>query len=228
MIKFNKTNDNVEWASWTWNPVVGCNHGCKYCYARDIANRFFGDFKPRFIPERLNAPKNTKIPKSENPGDRNVFVCSMADLFGEWVPQAWIDSVLAVVKEHPEWNFIFLTKNPERLVGTDFSDNCWVGTTVDTQKRVERAEKAFCNVKAKVKFLSCEPMLERLNFTSLGMFDWIIVGGQSKNTQCPAFQPEWEWVEFLLKQARFSDCMVYFKPNLMVRPKEYPGIKQVA
>jgi hypothetical protein len=25
---FNRTNDAVDWASWTWNPVTGCNHGC--------------------------------------------------------------------------------------------------------------------------------------------------------------------------------------------------------
>ncbi|MBF0524736.1 MAG: DUF5131 family protein [Deltaproteobacteria bacterium] len=89
---FNATNDNIEWAKWTWNPVTGCLHGCKYCYARDIANRFFGEYKfsPHFYPERLSAPANTTIPvkRINEPGIKNVFVCSMADLFGEWVGQA--------------------------------------------------------------------------------------------------------------------------------------------
>ncbi len=49
---FNRTNENIEWAKWTWNPVVGCKTGCIYCYARDIANRFYGDFTPRFFQER--------------------------------------------------------------------------------------------------------------------------------------------------------------------------------
>ena len=40
--RFNETGDSIEWAKWTWNPVTGCHHGCKYCYARDLANR------PRF------------------------------------------------------------------------------------------------------------------------------------------------------------------------------------
>ena len=33
-------NTSIEWADMTWNPLTGCCHGCKYCYARRIANRF--------------------------------------------------------------------------------------------------------------------------------------------------------------------------------------------
>ncbi len=32
----------IDWADSTWNPVTGCLHGCEYCYARGIANRFAG------------------------------------------------------------------------------------------------------------------------------------------------------------------------------------------
>ena len=45
--------DNIGWAKWTWNPVTGCKHGCKYCYARDFAMRFAGHFNPTFHPEFL-------------------------------------------------------------------------------------------------------------------------------------------------------------------------------
>ena len=82
---FNRTNDNIEWASWTWNPVTGCKQGCPYCYAREIAARFYGHdgFEPKFHPDRLIAPINTRPQKPGGPiGNRNVFVCSMADLFG--------------------------------------------------------------------------------------------------------------------------------------------------
>lgn len=224
--KFNATNENIDWAKWSWNPVTGCLHDCTYCYARDIANRFYPEkFKPTFRPERLSAPQNTKIPNSRKnePGIHNVFTVSMGDLFGDWVPQEWIEAVLKVVRESPQWNFLFLTKNPKRYVGIDFPDNAWVGTTVDIQARVSSAEEAFKQVKARVKFLSIEPFLEKLVFRSLKMFDWIIVGGRSKSTKLPAMQPKWKWVEELLSQAREADCKVYFKPNLEVRPKEYPG-----
>ena len=225
--KFNQTNDNIEWARWSWNPVTGCKHDCKYCYARDIATRFFKEgFTPTFRPERLSAPKNTIVPNTEDIGLHNVFVCSMADLFGAWVPQEWIDAVLKSVRENPQWTFLFLTKNPSRLVGINFPKNSWVGTTVDIQKRVAPAEEAFKKIKAPVKFLSCEPLLEKLTFKDMSMFDWIIIGGRSGSSGMPEGQPEWGWVEILIEKARRSGLSIYFKPNLMVRPKEYPKVKQ--
>lgn len=222
---FNRTNENIDWAKWSWNPVTGCKQGCAYCYARDIANRFYKQgFEPTIHPGRLSAPKNTIIKGSEQniPGIHNVFVCSMADLFGSWVSKKWIESVLAVVEQSPEWIFIFLTKNPKRLTEFKFPDNAWVGATVDIQKRVKTTEDAFKKVKAKIKFISCEPLKERITFSSLSSFDWLIIGGQSKSSGEPAFQPDWEWVEHLMKQARKHKLKIYFKPNLETRPKEYP------
>ncbi len=242
--QFNSTNEMVDWAWWTWNPVTGCWHGCPYCYARDIAHRFYDtDFEPTFYPDRLNAPQNMKpmsAQRIQNEANKrrvrfedalifskNVFTCSMSDLFGKWVPEEWILQVFESVKKSPEWNFLFLTKFPQRLQEINdklggFPDNVWVGTTVDTQARVPLAEKAFKNIDAKVKWLSIEPMLEPLNFSSLDMFDLIAIGGQSRTTKEPEFQPEWIWVEDLLAQARKSNTSVYFKENLRSRPKELP------
>jgi protein gp37 len=229
---FNQTTDSIEWAKWTWNPVTGCKHGCKYCYARDIAYRypdgFPKGFEPNFIPSRLEAPANTKLPEKKNEGNRNVFVCSMADLFGDWVPEEWIDAVLCSCAKSPEWNFIFLTKNPKRLVGIGWPDNAWVGTTVDCQSRVEAAVSAFRAMREgekcpSVTFVSCEPLNEPLSFDGgLSFFDWVIIGGRSQSNGMPAFQPEWEWVESLHYEARMAGCKVYWKPNLTVRPREYP------
>lgn len=224
--KFNFTNDNIEWAKWTWNPVTGCLHGCEYCYARDISLRFNSEkgFKPEFHENRLEAPSNTALPPqaSEDVGYKNVFVCSMADLFGEWVPQEWIDAVLRAVRANPQWNYLFLTKNPKRMTTIDWPENAWVGTTVDTQARVKAAEEAFRKVNARIKFLSCEPLQERLNFSDLSMFNWIIIGGRSQSKGMEAGQPDWRWVESLVTHARLDGLKIYFKPNLKVRPKEYP------
>lgn len=219
-------NDNIEWARWSWNPVTGCKHDCPYCYARDIANRFYEQkFEPAFLPERLTAPQNTTVPPvaQTDIGYKNVFTCSMADLFGRWVPTEWIEAVLDQVRGNPQWNFLFLTKFPIRLSEFDFPDNAWVGTTVDCQIRVKNAEKAFSKVRAKVKWLSCEPLLEPLHFDDLSMFQWIVIGGSSNSSQTPEWHPPRAWVERLEAMARECGVKVYEKTNLLERIREYPG-----
>ena len=223
---FNRqTNDSIEWARHSWNPVTGCEYDCSYCYARDIAARFFPQkFKPSFLPGRLLAPQNAKQSVfSDDIGYKNVFLCSMADLFGKWIPNEWINAILDQCEIASQWNFIVLTKNPRRLADFDFPGNVWVGTTVDTQARVAAAEKAFENVHAVVKFVSCEPMMERLTFNRLDLFHWVIIGGASSSTQTPEFHPPREWVNHLEAQAAEAGCMIYEKTNLLDRIREYPG-----
>ena len=168
----------------------------------------------------------------------------MADLFGEWVPNEWINAVIEKVEQNPQWNFLFLTKNPKKLLDFAFPKNAWVGTSVDTQARVKTAEEVFSQLEASVKFLSCEPLLEHITFDRMNVFDWLLIGSRSKNSRGAAFKPEWGWVESLLFQARVAGVKVYFKPNLFrhtpkevglpefekrsipvetMRPREYPG-----
>ena len=231
-----QSSDRIEWSQWSWNPVVGCKGPddkgpCSYCYARDFYNRDMKDSRydgkpftePTFHPERLDAPKNTPLPP--DPNDRHVFVCSMSDLFGDSIPQEQINYVLQVAWDSPEWIYIFLTKNPKRLTTIDnFPPNAWVGTTVDVQARVAPAQEAFRNVKASVKFLSCEPLLEDLKFSDMSMFDWVIIGGKSKGSYIE--KPPSEWVENLFAQARKDGLKIYQKPHsideAITRLTEYP------
>jgi protein gp37 len=237
--RFNRQDsDGIEWALWSWNPVTGCLHDCPYCYARDIANRLFAEkFKPTFHPKRLAAVQKTTFPQAEidalHPSDpqrlglKNVFVCSMADLFGRWVPAEWIERVLECVRSAPQWNFLFLTKFPIRLAEFEFPNNAWVGTTVDCQARVANAEKAFRKVKAGIKWLSLEPLLEPLTFRDLGAFQWIVLGGASSSTQTPEWQPPVQWYESIEKEAIRLGIPFYEKPNLRRFVKNYPGEKPI-
>lgn len=229
---FNRTNDNIEWAAWSWNPVTGCLHNCSYCYARDLAERFYAQkFEPSFVPERLSAPANTGAIKPRWEGDvghRNVFTCSMADLFGKWVPTEWIDAVLKAITDNPRWTFLLLSKFPVRMAEFVYPPNVWLGTTVDQQWAVERAQSAFRKIKTSgfngVCWLSCEPMLERLTFerSSMAMFDWVVMGGASKSTQTPEYRPPFDDIVHLYQQARVAGCSVYQKTNLFERVREYP------
>ncbi|MBQ8109397.1 MAG: DUF5131 family protein [Clostridia bacterium] len=164
----------IDWADATWNPVTGCLHGCEYCYARGIANRFglpyapkLGDpgmegakkydsdegmdtmlelvkpyeangrkqpypmgFLPTFHRYKLEEPQHWKKP-------RTIFVCSMADLFGEWVPDEWIKAVFDACEAAPQHRYLFLTKDPGRYCDLERAgllpsgDNYWFGATYD-------------------------------------------------------------------------------------------------
>jgi protein gp37 len=215
-------NDNlIDWARWTWNPITGCEHDCPYCYARDIAERFPTGFAPTFHPERLAAPLNMAPPASEDPRDRRIFVCSMADLFGRWVPAELIHAVLDIAAQASAWEFLMLTKFPKRMAEFEIPGNVWMGTTVDCQARVAAAEAAFERVRAKWRWLSVEPMLERLTFHHLERFDLVVIGGASKSNRTPLWFPPYEWRANLVEQAHAAGCAVYEKSNLC--RKETPG-----
>lgn len=151
----------IEWADVTWNPVTGCCHDCPYCYARRIAERFGShmetenmieltapeekpdgaiapfpfDFAPTFHRYRLDEPRRVKKP-------RTIFVCSMADLFGEWVPDEWIKAVFDACEAAPRHRYLFLTKNPARynqLISSGIlplKKNFWYGFSAENDARL--------------------------------------------------------------------------------------------
>jgi len=231
---FNKQDTtSIEWAQWSWNPITGCKHDCPYCYARDIAQRFTNlyrnGFDPSIWPARFAAPENTHVPQmaEQDVAYRNVFTGSMADIFGRWVPEEWIHLVVERVESNPQWNFLFLTKFPQRV--HEFGKmpkNAWMGTTVDCQERVANAEKAFAKMGGGIKWLSVEPMLTPLKFSRLDLFDWIVIGGASPSAKTPRWVPPFDWVADLHAQARKAGCAVYHKDNLGmgdgIRLKEFP------
>jgi protein gp37 len=229
---FNETNDSVSWARWTWNPVTGCNHGCKFCYAREIAHSdrmaavYPFQFAPAYHEYRLDAPKNTALPKSGNPVDGRVFVCSMADLFGKWVPDAWIKAVFQSAIASPEWEYLFLTKWPKRYAMLADLPKAWFGASIIKQGDVERVTSDMTSFEAHagiVRWVSLEPMLEPITFDDLSWCDLMVIGAQTSTTQpdagyVPAFAPKFEWVADVVTQCRAAGVPYYLKPNLLTAP----------
>ena len=297
----------IDWADATWNPVTGCLHGCAYCYARKIANRFGGGyefvadfqmdesgngmvdaegmpiferlgaypyeasgechvlenpadendahvvpnwceenygekpknypypwyFDPTFHKYRLNEPKGWKKP-------RNIFVCSMADLFGEWVPDEWIREVFEACEAAPQHRYLFLTKNPNRLIRmanahiirewneeypekphrsmSEFEnvlplpvhDNWWFGSTIDNAN-ARRFQGDF----TWHTFTSIEPLTEFMDMGlgSFGSDRWTIIGAETGNRKEKVI-PRREWVENILEAAAITGVKVFMKESL--------------
>jgi protein gp37 len=226
----------IGWAMWSWNPVTGCNHGCAYCYARaiatsrDMAAYYPAGFTPLFHHERLDAPANTPVPgrAAADPAHGRVFVCSMADLFGAWVPQEWIDQVVASTVANPQWEYLYLTKFPQRYDRLQLPSSGWIGASVDEQHRAEPTLAAMRKVSGvKVKWLSLEPLLEPIKFSTLEGIDMIVIGAQSENIgQNSSFSPPFEWVADLVATARRDGCKVWLKTNLLGQTSgQWPGMK---
>ena len=209
----NKTK--IEWTNQTWNPVTGCLKGCAYCYARKIAFRFYGDFQPRFFPERLGQPLELKVPSK-------IFVCSMGEMFGDWVPAAWQKQILNVITDASWHIFQILTKQPQNLAKYSYPENLWLGLSVDKQDAVDGLRQLLAT-DARVKFASFEPLLEEIN-TNLDGLHWIIIGAQTN----PDKQPEEKWVKNLVVEAERCNIPVFMKKNLKFEPKrqEFPFLVQ--
>jgi protein gp37 len=205
---------SIEWTDKTWNPITGCLHGCTYCYARAITRRFRGSFEPALHSERMRQPKKLRKPSK-------IFVGSMADVFGAWVPREWIDAVFDVVRACQQHTFQFLTKNPERCKYFDWPINAWAGATVCTRDDERKAwHLEECN--AYIRYISVEPMLGPIRLAGLAFIDWVIIGAQ---TGAGAHQPQHRWVETLTADARAIDAAVFYKPSLTGYdnpPQEFP------
>lgn len=210
------TKSKIEWTEQTWNPTTGCTKisaGCKHCYAEVMARRlqamhvrgYENGFELSILPERLNEPLKRKKPTM-------YFVNSMSDLFHEGVSNNFIEQVFDTIKKAEQHQFQVLTKRAERLEGFFKNrlvpNNAWIGVSVENQKegvpRIEHLRK----VNAKIRFLSCEPLLEDLGYLNLNNIHWVIVGGESGAKSRPM---QHEWAENIQRQCEEQKVQFFFK-----------------
>jgi protein gp37 len=228
----------IDWADMTFNPVTGCKHGCEYCYASRIARRFGGysplyteydvpsyeltvpcfnskkqiapfpfKFEPTFHKYRLNEPQRTKKPQ-------NIFVCSMADLFGEWVHDEWIQEVFRACEKAPQHRYLFLTKNPKRYMEYEkkygLPVNHWYGTTIT--KPVEE----YLHSNTHKTFLSIEPIQEEFSDSYSGdiaYVKWVIIGAETGNRKNKVL-PKRHWIDNIVNVCSDENIPVFLKNSL--------------
>jgi protein gp37 len=179
---------NIGWTQSTWNPLTGCSQvspGCAHCYAKTLAKRlkamgnqrYANEFNLTLHDDLLDLPLRWKSP-------RLIFVNSMSDLFHENVPIVFIQRVFDTMNRASQHTFQVLTKRHVRLAEiaeaglVKWSDNIWQGVSIENNRFVVRADYLRC-VPARVRFLSCEPLLGPLSDLSLEGIHWVIAGGES-------------------------------------------------
>lgn len=205
----------IEWTESTWNPITGCNKispGCKHCYAERMAERLQAMGQPNYRngfdltlqPQALELPLRWKKPQT-------IFVNSMSDLFHRDVTLEYIQRVFDVMRRAHWHRFQILTKRAGRLSELDreldWPTNVWMGVSVENSDYVHRIED-LRRTRARVKFLSLEPLLGSLPSLNLRGIDWVIVGGESGPGARP-MRPE--WVIEIRDQCRRSQVAFFFK-----------------
>lgn len=208
-------NTKIEWATHVWNPVTGCTKisaGCKHCYAERLALRlqamgqpnYANGFRVTLQEHMLEVPLKWKTP-------RTIFVNSMSDLFHLKVPTSYIKDVFDVMNEAHWHRYQVLTKRAERLLELsnelNWGKHIWMGVSVEDSNvrfRIDYLRKT----KARIKFLSLEPLIGALPKLNLRGIDWVIVGGESGPGA--RSMPE-EWVVDIKEQCAKADVAFFFK-----------------
>jgi protein gp37 len=175
---------SIPWTDLSWNPIKGCqpiSPACDHCYAsrmaermregayKGLTNKGVWNGKVAFDEASLGRPDTRRAPS-------RVFLCSMGDIFHEEVPSEWVDRVLHVIVDTPRHTFMMLTKRPERMhayfAARPCPPNLWVGTTIENQTVAGARIRALQKVDAKVRFVSCEPLLGPLDLSPYLWIAW--------------------------------------------------------
>jgi len=235
------TSRGIEWTDVTWNPVAGCQHGCRWempdgkiaiCYAETIAERvaahaYTEGFDHHYWkPHHLNSPRKVEKPLK-------IFVGSMADLFGHWVKDWQIEEILNVARDCPQHTFQLLTKNPVRTTKFTMPSNVWVGSSSppdfmwnrklsqhQKERMLHRMMQSLANANATLKWMSFEPLswdVTPIIKEYVGVLQWAVIGAASYGRDI--YPPSTE--DFLLLQEELDkqNVRVFFKGNMKAVPE---------
>lgn len=205
----------IEWTNETWNPVTGCtkySQGCQNCYAEKMHKRLTAMGQEKYskpfneVVFHKEALSNHKFSRLDTKR-KLIFVNSMSDTFHKDVTDSQIKDIL----DECEWNdpnvFQILTKRAERLPDFEYPFNVWLGVTVEMAKYKSRMQY-LKQTNAKIKFLSCEPLLEDLGELDLTGIDWVICGGESGKNARPLHP---DWVRNIQRQCQEQNVPFFFK-----------------
>lgn len=221
---------NIEWATATHNFWDGCqkvSQGCKFCYMYRHKNRFNEDAtKINKAPEaRFSLPKKWKKPEI-------IFTCSMSDFFIKEADQ-WRDEAWQIIKDTPHHTYLILTKRIDRVLkclpkdwGKKGYENVWIGVSVENQKTADYRIPKLFEIPAKVRFLSVEPILGKIDIkpylnvyipepvkTWVFPIHWVIVGGETGNDNgAYIYRPaKLEWIREIVADCAQFEVPVFVK-----------------
>jgi protein gp37 len=152
------------------------------------------------------------------------------------------EELFRLIEDTPWLDWLLLTKRPENVMGMvpeswqkAFPRNVWLGTSVENQKYADFRIPELIKCPAAIRFLSCEPLLAKIDLTRLGgdcsgctdpksegthqlgttqhpacpsLIHWVIIGGESGPKARPA---EIAWVRSLIEQCQAANVATFVK-----------------
>lgn len=230
-----------EGTGFTSNPVGGCKHRCQWfmpngekaiCYAKDVAEGVARAAYPDGFEAHYWRPLQMEQWKKRQQR-AGIFLDSMSDLMGHWVPREQIDRVLNTARACPQHIFFLLTKNAPRLLDFDFPANVWTGVSSPPdymnggrmspmQQRVmlRKSLEVLNETKARIPWMSFEPLswdVSRIVSESpRNSLRWAVIGAASNGKA--HYPPEEAHVRALIDVLDERGVKVFFKGNLRSLP----------
>lgn len=222
---------NIAWTDETWNVAVGCtkvSEGCKNCYMiRDMSR------KPQWANVNGTVTRTTSVfnkpLKLREPS--RIFTSSLTDLLHESIDEYRYET-FEIMRRCPHHQFQVLTKRIERLMdairlaipqarkGGLFSlvmwleewiegsppANVWIGVSIACNNEMHRID-TLGQVPAFIRFVSFEPLIERISNAYRPFVDWIIIGGESgpASGKYKARACHLLWINELIHQYKFVE-----------------------
>lgn len=250
-------NSKIEWTTHSFNPWVGCSKvsaACKNCYAEAWAKRSglvqWGENAERRRTSDANWRKPLVWNNQANGTRPRVFCASLADVFEDHptIQPGWRADLGRLIACTDKLDWLLLTKRPENVYRmlpdfwVNFAEpyampsNVWIGTTVENQEEADRRIPELLKIPAKVRFLSCEPLLESIDLHAVTMadgdnldrelmhlgygtaIDWVIAGGESGGSARPS-HPDW----FRSLRDQCKSAVVPFFMKQMTKKAEIPA-----
>ena len=221
-------NSLIGWTDHTFNFWWGCGKvsaECLYCYIAAIMKRAGKEpFNGPMRTKHWDAPFRWNRIASRHGCRFRIFTCSMSDFYHEHADQ-WREEAWQIIRQCTNLDWLILTKRPELIParlpddGGDGYDNVWFGVTVGCKKSLNRIS-LLRTVPARIRFISAEPLLERIGFRPyLDGIHWIITGcekaGKSKRRPMDI-----DWVRDIHSQCQDAGIAHFFK-------QRYDGTKIV-
>lgn len=192
---------SIGWTDMTINPIKGmCQGGCWYCWTKGFYKRNF--LQPKI---RLKLTAFDDIPKSP----KKIFLCSTHDLFGSWIPQRWRDEIFEDIRYYSQHTFQILTKFPQNI-DRPMPDNVHLGVSITGEREVYDHYQGLLNAKAKIKFISFEPLFKPTYLPT--RINWAIIGRLTGHGH--KYDPPLSLLKIMVNTYKVNNIPIFLKNNL--------------